>query len=410
MDYFLHQFPDRPSLLKQYGDAYHGHPLKVNNHIHTPYSFSAFRSISEAVEKACSEDVRILGINDFYGTDGYEEFVRECYGHGVFPLLNIELIGISGEQQEAGIRINDPNNPGRTYISGKGLAYRPVLTARQQQKLDRVVRESNRQVSEMIRLLNRWLESRGTGIKISVDETMNTLAMNLLRERHVAKMLRLKVEEKAGSSEAYHELLFKIYGGVPSEKQRSDIAGTEDELRARLLKSGAPAFVPEDEKAFLPVQDIMKIIIQAGGIPTYPALLDGSGGRFTEFEYGKEQLLEKLRRWGFSSIELIPLRNRFEVVKEYAEYFYEEGFAVSFGTEHNTSSMRPITVSCLNQEPLDSSLMRISFNGAAFMAAHQYLVAKEGAGTTPVSRGEMESLGKAIFYHYFQDRSPTPEN
>jgi hypothetical protein len=139
-------------------------------------------------------------------------------------------------------------------------------------------------------------------------------------------------------------------------------------------------------------------------------LLDGAGGRFTEFEDGKEQLLEKLREWGFGSIELIPLRNRAEVVKEYAEYFYHEGFAVSFGTEHNTSSMRPVTVSCLNREPLDSNLMRISYNGAAFVAAHQYLVAKEGAGYAPLSRGEMERLGKAIFYHYFKDRNQTPEN
>jgi hypothetical protein len=410
MDYFLQQFPDRASLLRQSRDIFHGHPLKVNNHIHTPYSFSAFQSISEAVERASDEDVRILGINDFYVTDGYQEFVRECTGHGIFPLLNIELIGISREEQEAGIRVNDPNNPGRTYISGKGLAFRPVLTGRQQQKLDRVVKGSNSQVSEMIRLLNLWLEYQGTGIKISVDETMNTLAMNLLRERHVAKMLRLKVQEQAGSDEAFHGLLSKVYGGTPSEKRRGDIAGLEDELRARLLKAGAPAFVPEDEKAFLPLQEIIRIIIQAGGIPTYPALLDGAGGRFTEFEDGKEQLLEKLREWGFGSIELIPLRNRAEVVKEYAEYFYHEGFAVSFGTEHNTSSMRPVTVSCLNREPLDSNLMRISYNGAAFVAAHQYLVAKEGAGYAPLSRGEMERLGKAIFYHYFKDRNQTPEN
>ena len=43
--------------------------------------------------------------------------------HGIFPLLNIELIGISKEDQDAGIRVNDPSNPGRTYISGKGLSF-----------------------------------------------------------------------------------------------------------------------------------------------------------------------------------------------------------------------------------------------------------------------------------------------
>ena len=214
--------------------------MKVNNHIHTPYSFSAFDSISEAVRLASNEDVKILGINDFYVTDGYGEFVKQCRIHGLFPLLNIELIGISKEDQHAGIRVNDPSNPGRTYISGKGLAFPSVLPAGQQAKLDTVVKESNLQVAEMIDLLNRWLDYHETGISLSVEEIMETLAMNLLRERHVAKMLRIKVEESAQDEQAYHELLTKVYGGKPSDKKRDDMAGLEDELRARLLKAGSP--------------------------------------------------------------------------------------------------------------------------------------------------------------------------
>ncbi len=403
MSNFLEDFPDRQTLLEAYepGSA-HG-PMKVNNHIHTPFSFSAFSSISEAVQRAAQEDVRILGINDFYVTDGYEEFIRQCRAHGIFPLLNIELIGMSAEDQAAGVRVNDPGNPGRTYISGKGLAFPSVLPADSQAKLDKVVRESNHQVSEMITLLNRWLEYHETGISLSVEETMEALAMNLLRERHVAKMLRIKVEEQAVDDQAYQTLITKIYGGKQALKHRDDVAGVEDELRARLLKAGAPAFVPEDEKAFLPLGEIVKIIADAGGIPTYPMLLDGAGGSITEFEDGKEQLLDKLRSRGFGSVELIPLRNRMDVLKEYAGYFYEKGFVVSFGTEHNTSAMGPLTVSCLKGDPLDQQLLEISFHGAAYVAAHQFLHVKEGPGCTDLPRGEMELLGKSIFHHYFKN-------
>jgi DNA polymerase III alpha subunit (gram-positive type) len=116
---FLKAYPGADELLKSYDPEHSGFPLKVNNHIHTPFSFSAFSSIEEAVKMAASEDVRILGINDFYVTDGYPDFIEMCRKHGVFPLLNIELIGISKVEQEAGIRVNDPGNPGRTYISGK---------------------------------------------------------------------------------------------------------------------------------------------------------------------------------------------------------------------------------------------------------------------------------------------------
>lgn len=401
MNYFLEQFPDRQTLLQNYGNKENGFPLKVNNHIHTPYSFSAFSSVEEAVTLAAKEDVKILGINDFYVTDGYEEFISQCTAKGIFPLLNIELIGIGREEQDAGIRVNDPNNPGRTYISGKSLAFRSILPQKQQLKMAGVLDESNRQVSEMIDLLNRWLNSLETGIELSVGETMKTLARDLLRERHVAKMIRLKVEEKAENDKDYLALLTKIYGGSAPEKEREDRAGTEDELRARLLKSGSPAFVPEDAKAFLPLEEITEIITLAGGIPTYPMLLDGAGGRITGFEDGKEQLLQKLREWGFISVELIPHRNRIGVLKEYSEYFYENGFVVSFGTEHNTSAMRPLTVSCLNEVPLDQYLLEISCNGAAYLAAHQYLVANEGADYAPLAREEMEILGKSIFQYYF---------
>ena len=182
------------------------------------------------------------------------------------------------------------------------------------------------------------------------------------------------------------------------------MAGLEDELRARLLKSGAPAFVPEDDKAFLSLEEIVGIIEDAGGIPTYPMLLDGAGGAFTEFEQNREHLLKSLKDRGFYSIELIPLRNRIEVVKEYAEYFYENGFAVSFGTEHNSPARLPLTVSCKNMEPLDKKLMQISFNGVAFLAAHQYLCAKEGPGYQRGDRDEMELLGRAVLNHYFAKR------
>ncbi len=398
---FLEQFPDRATLLESYQSDHSRVPLKVNNHIHTPYSFSAFSSIEEAVRMADEEDVKILGINDFYVTDGHEEFIDQCFKFHIFPLLNFELIGISREDQESGIRVNDPGNPGRTYITGKGLAFPSILQGEQQQKLDRVLKESNKQVAKMIDLLNRWLEFQRVDITLSMKEIMEEHAMDSLRERHVAKALRIKIDEKSQSDDEFYKLLAQSYGGKSSEKQRDDVAGLEDELRARLLKSGAPAFVQEDDKAFLSLEELISIIQDAGGIPTYPMLLDGAGGTFTEFERDKELLLKSLKDRGFYSIELIPLRNRIDVAREYAEYFYENGFVVSFGTEHNSPARLPLTVSCKNQEPLDEKLMQISFNGAAFLAAHQYLTVKEGPGYEQGDRDEMERLGQAVLNHYF---------
>ena len=399
---FLEQFPSRDNLLEAWQPDPAKPPLKVNNHIHSPYSFSAFKSIGEAVKLALAEDVKILGINDFYVADAYGEFIGECLKHRLFPLLNIELIGISREDQQAGIRINDPKNPGRIYVSGKGLAYPFELPPEQKQKLDRVVEESNRQVVTMIDLVNKWMEYQKTGISLSVKVLMEEHAKELLRERHVAKALRVKIEQIADNDDQFYKLLEHIYGGALSQKKRDDIAGIEEELRARLLKAGAPAFVPEDDKAFLNLEEIITIISDAGGIPTYPMLLDGAGGAFTEFESSKENLSNSLKSRGIHSVELIPLRNRIEVLKEYAEYFYENGFVVSFGTEANTTAMLPLTVSCKNAVPLDDKLMQISFKGAAYIAAHQYLYVKEGPGYQNEDRDEMEGLGQAVLNFYFE--------
>jgi hypothetical protein len=397
---FLAQYPGEEILLAHYSEGGDRHPPKVNNHIHTPFSFSAFDTIEEAIRMAVSEKISVLGINDFYVTDGYGEFIDRCLEHGIFPLLNVEMIGISKQLQEEGIRINDPNNPGRIYISGKGLAFPSQLPEHLKEKVSKVIGESNRQVSAMVTLLNSWLKDQGVELALSVDEIMHKLAMGLLRERHVVRMLRVKISDITQGERSYDEIMKRIYGGKDATTGPDDVAGMEDELRARLLKVGAPAFVPEDVEAFLPVEEILEIIRGAGGIPTYPLLLDGAGGSITEFEQVKEQLLGSLQEWGFRSVEFIPLRNRFEKLKEYAEYFYFNGFAVTFGTEHNTSARRPLTVSCRKGVALDEELMEISYRGAAFCAAHQYLVEHEGKDYALRTRDHMEQLGKAVISYF----------
>ena len=96
---------------------------KVNAHLHTPYSFSAFKNIDEALDMAVAEGVKVVGINDFYSTAGYPAWAEGCKARGLYPLFNIEFISLNEEDQKAGLRVNDPGNPGRTYLSGKGLSY-----------------------------------------------------------------------------------------------------------------------------------------------------------------------------------------------------------------------------------------------------------------------------------------------
>ena len=163
----------------------------VNAHLHTPYSFSAFSSVTQALDMAAEEGVKVVGINDFYSMDGYGEWKEECGKRRLFPLFNIEFISLNAEDQAAGLRVNDPNNPGRTYISGKGLAYPIVLKGEEARQLAAVKAESNAQVERMCAKLNDHLDAVEAGFRISFDEVREQLTRGSIRERHLATAVRL---------------------------------------------------------------------------------------------------------------------------------------------------------------------------------------------------------------------------
>ena len=330
----------------------------VNAHIHTPYSFSAFSSIDEALDMAAAQNVKVVGINDFYSMDGYCAWKEGCARRGLYPLLGIEFISLNAEDQAAGLRVNDPNNPGRTYISGKGLAYPVILKGEPLRKLEAVRAESNRQVEQMCAKLNEWLKAEGKSIRLDFNEIREKLTKGSIRERHLAKALRLALYPDA-----------------------EDPAKLENDLRGKLLKAGGAAFVPESPEAFLPMESVQHIIEAAGGIPTYPFLADDAKGNFTDFEGDLMKAADTLKKRGFHSVEFITTRNTTAVLEQYAGYMEDVGFIVSFGSEHNTPAMEPVRLRTRDAEDLSGKLKAVNWRGACAIAAHQ-------AGLDSVAAGE----------------------
>lgn len=376
----LKTFPDPDELTDWYYKTGSAKIHKVNGHFHTPFSFSAFENLGQIFKMAREENVKVLGINDFYTTDGYADFYRLALENHIFPLFNIEFVGLLKKEQQNGIRINDPSNPGRTYFSGKGLTYPFQLGKKYLNQMDSVIKESTLQVSAMIGKTNELLESIGSVIRLSLSEIKEKYAQHLVRERHIAKALRIKIYETYRQGNQRKTFLKKLYSGKNSKVNNTDIAALENEIRSNLLKKGGPAFVEENEQAFLSIDHVIEIILNAGGIPCYPVLLDNKNGEFTGYEKDKERLLDQLRAKNVYCIELIPGRNDFFILKEFVDFFRKNGFIITFGTEHNTPDMIPLTVSCRNGIPLDSELNRISYEGACIIAAHQYQHARGEIG------------------------------
>lgn len=400
------KFPEEQKLLANAKEADQA-PLNVNGHFHTPYSFSAFTEIRQVFEMAREEQVSVLGINDFYTTDGYSEFNELASKFKVFPLFNIEFMGLQKDLQAEGVRVNDPNNPGRTYFSGKGLKFPVELNAEMVDRLLRVQDESNRQTGEMIEKLNHWLKELGEDLSFSFDQMKADYAKNLLRERHIAKALREAVAAKYPQAEDQKACFEKIFEGKAPKSEMADFAGLENEIRGNLLKSGGKAFVPEDDQAFLSLEQVIELIVRAGGIPCYPVLLDNPKGEFTDFEGDYKKLYESLLAKNVYSIELIPGRNKPDILEEFVNFFNQKGFVITFGTEHNTPKLDPITVFDGNGQALNANLKQIGYEGACIVAAHQYLKASgeegflDAAGKAKLDqRAEFIALGNAVIRHF----------
>ena len=342
--------------------------IDVNAHLHTPYSFSAFSSVEEALDHAAAEAVKVIGINDFYSMDGYQAWKEGCGKRGLYPLFGIEFISVNMEDQAAGLRVNDPGNPGRTYISGKGLSYPVILSGEPLRQLEAVRAESNAQVGKMCLKLNEWLKSQGIDIVLDFEKIKAELTKGSVRERHLAKALRMAL---AGHEEAFAKVIPGL-DGAP--------AAVENTLRSKLLKAGGPAFVPEEPKAFLPMETVQSIIEAAGGIPTYPFLADDAKGNFTDFEGDLMKAADTLKKRGFKSVEFITTRNTTAVLEQYASYLEDEGFIVSFGSEHNTPAMEPVKLRTRDASELSDKLKKINWRGACAIAAHQAGLDSRDAG------------------------------
>ncbi len=407
MKHFLDDFPPYNVLKKEMNGKILPEYREANGHIHTPYSFSAFMDLDTVFKMAVEENIAALGINDFFVADGYDEFHKKCLENGIFPLFNIEFIGLLKEEQDKGIRINDPHNPGRIYFSGKGLDY-PFRTGLVQKlQLRNVIKETQVQVKAMIEKINDLIVPDHPSLVLSYEIIRKEHAHELVRERHIAKALRIMAMENFSTAEEQARFLENLYGGRKSEADMFDYTALENEIRANLLKSGGAAFVEEDNDSFLGLKKIIKIIIKAGGIPCYPVLLDDPSGKLTDFESDPERLHHSLKKMGVACIELIPGRNDLNRLKDFVEFFDKRGYVITFGTEHNTPEMLPLKVTARGSEELDSNLKRIAWNGACVIAAHQYLradgrqgyVLPDGTHHTK-QRESLADLGRLVIEYY----------
>ncbi len=119
--------PQSLLALAQAGYAPSTRPL-ANAHIHIPPNFSAFETVQQAVQLMEAQGIGVAGTSNYYDFSVYQEFSEHAYTAKVFPLFGLEIITFSEELATAGIKVNDPGNPGKFYVCGKGITLFDPLT------------------------------------------------------------------------------------------------------------------------------------------------------------------------------------------------------------------------------------------------------------------------------------------
>lgn len=358
-----------------------GRPV-VNTHIHLPPNFSAFETAEDAVATAVAEDVRVVGASNFHDHRVYARFADAASSAGIVALFGREFIAVVDQLRDEGIKINDPGNPGRIYLCGKGINPFATLTAPGARIAAQARDADTRRIDTMIRLVRDLFDRQGVPTALTADNIGYDVAQDagvpsdwvVLQERHVAKAFQEAVFLTT-PPERRRELLGRLLGR-PFDGSLDRPIDVQEAIRTSLMKSGRPAFVPESAVSF---DDAYRLILELDGIPCYPTLADGASP-ICQWEAEPAELARRLLERGVHVAELIPIRNSPAVVDAYVDAFRAAGILVMAGTEHNTSARIPLQPRCVDGS-LPSPGARAAFwEATCVTAAHQHLRASGGPG------------------------------
>lgn len=377
----------------------------VNTHIHFPPNFSAFVTPADAVQQAVAQRVRAVGISNFYDQQVYRIFAELAVQADIVALFGLEFITLIDELAAQGIRINDPANPGRMYLCGKGINPFKQKSA-QATATAAAIRDGNDQrAATMIAQLTEHFAQHGLETALTAQTVAAAVAQRAgvdpawvsLQERHVAMAYQQALAALPADRRA--RVLERVYG-CPSSVNIDDSVALQAEIRSRLIKVGTPGFVPEVPLSFA---DAYQYVLEMDGIPVYPTLADGVRP-LCPFEQDPAALASELLSRGIYAAELIPIRNTVAVTDAYVRAFTDAGIVVMAGTEHNTLDRIPIDPACVDGAM--SQMARQAFwEGTCMVAAHQHCLAQGKPGLVDSTgarcgdsahRAELVALGSQL--------------
>lgn len=348
---------------------------RVNAHIHLPPNFSAFQSVDEAVNLAAEQGIGALGVSNYYDYQVYGDFVDRARRKGIFPLFGIEIICMDDALRRAGIKINDPGNPGKFYLCGKGITRFDEMTPEAARLIDLIRRNDSTRMAEMVDEMERLFTERG--LKTGIDENAvvemivrrhgSDRSTVYLQERHISQAFQEALFEKVEREERI-ERLSTILGAETKAEDPDDFVTIQNDIRSHLMKAGKPAFV---EETFISFDDAYRLILELGGVPSYAAVADGASP-ISQFEQSPDKLIAAIKERNIHAVEWVPPRNTIGVLRDYVIKMRKAGLAITAGTEHNTLELIRFDPFCKDGDVPDD-IRAVFWEGACMVAGHQFL-------------------------------------
>lgn len=340
--------------------------MVTNSHIHTPYSFCSYESISEIVSCADNEEVVVLGINDTNTFDGFNEFHKACGAHGIYPVFNIEFLIRYEADKGRGPYHGETAASGIRHFQGKGIRYPVKLPDDVRNLIASIWKGTQDHIWKMIDSLNMLLKRHSIPVALDYNTIRSSLARTSLLEQHLAQALYNKLTGISRNEDELFTLLNRLFNNPFFTDSTLQAPAIQQAIRNRFNDSGQPEYIPLPPHAVMNFQQAKQVILQAGGIPCYHCTFD-------ESEKEPLNLASQLENRGIHAIEFIPSHISVDKLLPYMELFNKRDFCVLVGTDNDTPLRSSFVPATSDGVPLGGRLLDISYRGACIVAAHQEL-------------------------------------
>ena len=329
-----------------------------NSHIHIRPNFSSLLGAFHAVLKGVAEEASYLEISNFFDPFAYNDgFGRVCLIGGIVPIASTELMAIVdselvdilkselGVEGVEGIKIND-KTPGRIYIIISGYNPNKIIP---DASFSRMFGIRKAQHERTVKIAEKLSGYTSKNLVYGLDRR-GWLEDNpsLFQERYVADIahstIQRKIDKDKGNMEGELKKLGITLAAGQSYESKADV---QEAIRNNLFKKpGQPAYIKQTKDEFYNLSEVFKLAKELDGIVKIPLVCNGKD--FSDIDESPEKVMKfcevvgKHYNSGIHAIQLIPIRNDNETVKRFVTAFYNAGYLIDLGTEHNDGRERPI--------------------------------------------------------------------